>query len=595
MTFPGNLLGYNLYKNDVLLGYLAHSGDDEPQFYIDSNNMPGFYDYEVSGIYDLEPYGFPGDTGESMRVGTDLLVLDYCVPLVFNENWDSGNFTENNWQTEGSGWQISEGSGYPEPCACFQPDSALVNYTAALVSYPFCGQLLSEGEVWLDFDLSLNSIQSTGNEKLKVEIWNWIMNDWKTVKEFSNLTGNIDWTREYINIGRFSLEKIFSLKFVAVGSNSADIGSWCIDNIEIYRVCPAPDSLTAEVLPQYSSIALNWSEPRVDHIDQWIFWGDGNASNNSIGTGDSVEFDVAQRWEPAQLMEYYGGSVTEVEFFPMETNCDYLLRIWTGPNAENLVCQEPVDAVIGQWNTVFLPYPLIIETNQELWIGYNVNTSTGYPAGVDNGPALNGYGNMMYFGGAWQTLLEVNPGLDYNFSIRAHVQTLDDKETILTSSQPFNTSTDKTKSLSGYNIYRKSGNDSDFELIGFAPENEYLDNDLLNEMYCYRVSAVWSGEADTCESQWTDEACEIMNVSVPLFSDKELNIKIYPNPSTGWFTLSSSVIIRQVIIFDEYGNRISDYFPDSQNYTVKHCFPAGFYFIRIISDKGTWQQKLVVL
>ena len=40
-----------------------------------------------------------------------------------------------------------------------------------------------------------------------------------------------------------------------------------------------------------------------------------------------------------------------------------------------------------------------------LWIGYHVQALTGYPAGTDEGPAIDGYGNMMFWEGHWQTLL----------------------------------------------------------------------------------------------------------------------------------------------------------------------------------------------
>ena len=42
---------------------------------------------------------------------------------------------------------------------------------------------------------------------------------------------------------------------------------------------------------------------------------------------------------------------------------------------------------------------------------------------MDDGPAIDGYGNMMNFGG-WQTLLQINPELDFNWNIAAHLVTV---------------------------------------------------------------------------------------------------------------------------------------------------------------------------
>ncbi len=45
----------------------------------------------------------------------------------------------------------------------------------------------------------------------------------------------------------------------------------------------------------------------------------------------------------------------------------------------------------------------------------------GYPAGCDAGPAVDGFGNMMYFGGSWTTLTAQNPDLNYNWNIQGYV------------------------------------------------------------------------------------------------------------------------------------------------------------------------------
>jgi hypothetical protein len=592
---PGNLLGYSIYKNDVFLDFILHSGEDEPQVYIDSNNLPGYFDFEVSGVYDLEPYGFPGDTGESVRSVPAGVSVDYCTALDFHEDWDSGTFSENQWQTEGDGWKVSNDYGNPQPGACFNPDTTLVNYSSILTSYPFCAAELSEGEIWLDFDLNLISNINTGDEKLKVEIWNRVMNNWKTIREYSNLTGNISWNREHINVGMYSFEKIFMLRFIAEGLNSADIMSWCIDNIDIRRICPGPDSLYLEVIPEELTIELHWIGPDIYHIDTELFWGDGEFSGNSIGTGDAVEFDVAQRWEPAQLMEFSGASVTEVAFFPMEPLCYYQVRIWTGPNAENLVLDQPYTPITGQWNVVTLDQPFLIDADQELWIGYHANTVTGYPAGVDDGPAVDGYGNMMNFGG-WQTLLEINPALDYNWCIKAHVMTIDNKKITLLPNKNGNLKAGKTRELSGFNIYRKLGITGDYVLIDFMTEGPCIYTVIMDELYCFRVSAVWYSEYDECESELTDEACAMISVGVYEPEDGATLISLYPNPAKDVIMISSSEIIKQIVVYNLNGNKINDAIIDDNTYSLQTaCFSDGLYLIKIIAGTNTHSYKIAVI
>jgi hypothetical protein len=63
-----------------------------------------------------------------------------------------------------------------------------------------------------------------------------------------------------------------------------------------------------------------------------------------------------------------------------------------------------------------LTNPVPITGTEELWFGYRCNVTTGYPAGCDAGPALDGFGNMMYYQSAWTTLLALAPLLqNWNF------------------------------------------------------------------------------------------------------------------------------------------------------------------------------------
>ena len=97
---PANLLGYNVYRDADFVNYVAHVGGDEVQTYIDENLQPAVYAYTVTAVYDLTPYGFPGEEGESMEEGPAMVVVDYCYDLEFMETWNLGNFDANNWTTD---------------------------------------------------------------------------------------------------------------------------------------------------------------------------------------------------------------------------------------------------------------------------------------------------------------------------------------------------------------------------------------------------------------------------------------------------------------------------------------------------------------
>jgi len=594
LLFPENLLGYNIYRNNVFLNYQAHSGGYEPQVYIDSDVDPGQYIYDVSGVYDLGIYGFPGDSGESVKSGAVAVIVDYCTELAFAEDWDSGTFFQNNWITEDPGWIIDGDNGNPAPSAAFSPDSTLENYSAELVSYPFCGNSFTEGDIWLDYDFSLLSNQPTGEEFLQVQIWNWASQGWTTMKEYSNINGNIPWTSEHVNISAQSFKKVFRIRFTATGTNSGNIESWFVDNIHIYRVCTGPTNLISAVNPEQAAIILNWKAPDMFQIDEWIHWNDSVNSSNSIGTGAAVEFDVAARWEPIHLANLEGASVKEIAFYPAETQCTYSVRVWTGVGPDSLVADQLVsNPVIYQWNYIELNTPVLINTAQELWVGYHVNTTTGYPAGCDHGPAIDGYGNMMNFGG-WQTLLQINPALDYNWNIQAHVMTVESVMMPLTKSQKVESNAGNARDLSGYNIYRRT-EPGEYELIGFTTDTTYTDDDLVNEMYCYMVSAIWTGESDQCESDWLGEVCEIVNVGVFEPNASTGTFNLYPNPADDLVFITTSGELKRVTVYNAHGQLVLDEVATGQQHILKtSSFNTGFFLVRVKTAAGVTTCALTI-
>jgi len=256
-SVPINLLGYNLYRDDILVSFLGHAGLWEPQVYVEDDMLPGIYPYTVTGVYDLEPYGFPDETGESMIEGPAEVIVDYCNELEFIETWDIGNLENNQWIAEGPNWSVNIQSGNPPPVVEFSWNPVQTSYEISLESYPLCAYGLTEGNIWLNYDLSLVSVQATGEETLKVQVWGWDAQEWTTVVAYDNSEGTFDWTSERINIRQEAMNKVFKIRFQASGSNSADIRAWFVDNVHIYRTCTSPTDLAID--PAYEGgIRLTW-------------------------------------------------------------------------------------------------------------------------------------------------------------------------------------------------------------------------------------------------------------------------------------------------------------------------------------------------
>ena len=271
---------------------------------------------------------------------------------------------------------------------------------------------------------------------------------------------------------------------------------------------PAPTDLSAEVVD--NNVTLSWTNPSGPNTGQWITWC-ADEIYSGIGTNGAVQFQVAHRFPQSDLTVLNvpaGATVTQVEFAPMYQDCVYTVKVWTGGSATNpgtLVSSQVVNNfVIQEWNLVDLDTPVPIPATGDLWVGYEVNTQGGYPAGCDEGPQIEGKGNIMYFNGQWTTLTQVTPSLTYNWSIKTFVSDPRSgmkaieltpiaeaplpafKGTEQLSARLVDTD-NSTRAVTGYKVYR------DGNLIATITDSEevtYTDLGLPNGTYLYGVSAV---------------------------------------------------------------------------------------------------------
>ena len=171
-------------------------------------------------------------------------------------------------------------------------------------------------------------------------------------------------------------------------------------NFELNMFLEPPFGLYAEI-ENINDVHLTWVEPGTGFEPTWLYYT--TIIDNSIGTNSAAEFDVAMRFTPDMLTGFAGGSVTKVKFAPHEplSVCSYTIKIWQGENPPNLIYSQSVpEIVVEDWNEVILNTPVPFDNTMELWIGYGVNTTAGWPAGCDAGPMVDGFGNMMYLVGS---------------------------------------------------------------------------------------------------------------------------------------------------------------------------------------------------
>jgi len=572
-SLPGDpvvLLGYNILVDSVFYdNAMIDNQTDTVEFAFDYSTLqPGNHEFCVTTVYNLwisDPF-------------CDSALVIYGYELPFLEDWSSGNFTENQWYTESGNWTVEAEEGNPGPAAVFSGIPAQYNYVIPLESFAFRGDLLHVGQIRLNFSIRMASINNTGNEKLYVQRYNWNIHTWQNVAMYSNINGSFDWKSEFLNL--FSAHDSgpdFKIRFVASGINSADIANWVVDNVHLVRRCLQADDL--EIYNMNDYLKLYWWPP-AGCGPWWIEWDDGVFSENSIGTGSAAEFNAAARWTPEQLNYdgLNGFPVSKISFVPCESQAEYSLGIWQGDSVVELVYEQPVEnPVLYQWNTIDVDSTVLIDATKDLYIGYQINALTGYPAGVDNGPAIDGYGNMMYWQDKWQTMLEVNDQLNYNWNI-AWLPGPDPEDP-------------DVRSL----IYRQI-DDGDFQFYDTAAAYPYYEDHNVDpdQMYCYKVTMEWSKDGDTCESAPTNTDCEMI-VGLDKGLD-ENRFSIYPNPTSDILTIESNEKIEQLWLYSILGERVIEKkIPDDHYILDVSGLKSGVYFLEAESGEEWIKRKVMVI
>jgi len=518
-------------------------------------------------------YGQIFSTAKLAKFKPDNQIRKVLVPdLPFTEDFSSGTFATNQW-TADTNWIISGQTGNQAPCAEFHFSPPLTNYESSLTSNYFNADEYHIGKILLDFDLKVTTINNTGAEELAVQVDSGT--GWTDVALFDNVS-NTTWESYKIEITEPALGKDFRIRFLARGENSLNISSWLIDNINIYRHCLPPSDLTVDnVTNHYEWLKIEWMPPESPDpaTNDWLHRDNGN-NFDAIGLADGGTFTVADRFTTEELAEYVGTNLTKIRIFPYSSGGTIVLKVWTGPDATQLVISQPVYSYTpGVWNEFILNTPIPIPDNEELWFGYEVTqNNNNYIAGCDNGPANAGYGDLISLDGiTWESLATIY-GNNYNWNLQGWVET---------------PTYDPPVGLTGYNIYSWE------QLIGFTTETSYIDTNPFsinnNWEYCYNVTAVY----EDCESVFSASSCLcILDVA-----NTEISTSVYPNPANDMVKIELDSDISNLIIYDFVGKVVFEKVINGErNIQVNvsnYC--SGAYIVKIITRTGEILSRKIIV
>ncbi|MFA5498741.1 MAG: choice-of-anchor J domain-containing protein [Candidatus Cloacimonadia bacterium] len=351
-----------------------------------------------------------------------------------------------------------------------------------------------------------------------------------------------------------------------------------------------------------NSVELNWLEPgTLITRPQWFGWDNGNQAD-AIRTDQPTQFTVAIRFTEDDLksLQVVGLHIDKVKFFPHEQNCAYTINIWqngsSNPlNPGTLIHSQYVSSFVNkQWNTVELTTPIPIDGNGELWIGYDVNTMGGFPAGTDSGPSVNGKGDVIFMNGQWTTLLALAPTLNFNWCIQAYAG-LEDEEVLL--------SNDATRALKGYKVMRNTT-----VLTEDHSSTTYIDSNVPNGNWAYSVYAMYTtGQSERVSTEYiTILNADDNNLVTPNITKLIGN---YPNPFNPNTQISFSLDkegFASIEIFNMKGQKVKTLLQGvttggyhTVNWDGKDDLNnevgSGVFFYKLTTDSYTETKKMIMM
>ncbi|MBN3034019.1 MAG: carboxypeptidase regulatory-like domain-containing protein [Bacteroidales bacterium] len=382
----------------------------------------------------------------------------------------------------------------------------------------------------------------------------------------------------------------------------------CADPVTTENCLP-PSNLTTTYPGSGLSVPLEWDEPSVP--GEWITWCNiADVGSNGIGLQNGGTFSCAHKYDPDDLTNYVGQSVTKIKFywFNDAPEATFEVKVWSGTTGTTLMTSQAVsNAVLDDWTEVTLSDPVAITSGMTLWIGYSVTHNAGtHPAAGDAGPAIVGYGDMISTGSTWQSLFQL-AGFDYNWGIQGFVtmaeggnlQPIVVEETPSYNWVPLSLATDPNfvpkapdagKALEGYNVWRKNPGGSQFNVVGTTTQTEYTDNVPSIGAYQYYVTAVYtSGESQPSNTI-------TVNVIIGINEVDAFMTQIYPNPATDLLNIKSDLTMSRIMMVDGQGHLVFDKDEVDNNFLRIETdrFPAGIYYIKIETEKGWMDYKVVI-
>ena len=368
----------------------------------------------------------------------------------------------------------------------------------------------------------------------------------------------------------------------------------------------APAGFVAEQNEHHRDrIELSWNEPV---YEQTIYWGTYEPAY-MVGFDSKMPFYFGQRWTADEIGPLHQKTLKAIQFFPIEQN-SYDIYITQG----ELSYRQPIaDSLLKarEINTVALDSPFVIDGSKSLIMSIFVSkVATDFPAVCDNGPAINGNGNLCAMSSStddmeWALLNDnEEPGAyNYNFIIAGivssengdlpvqhrsintdkgvfainHTQTAKEKLPITDNGVSLRSSVPALfPEITKYRIYKDG-----LVLVDVnAQMTTYVDNALSKELY-YEVSAFY----DIVESDKSEKIFITVEDESPT-----LPIHLFPTLFRNNLTLQTHELVTRIEVLAVSGKTCLLINNPQETINTSSLAP-GLYFFRITDNNN--QKKVV--
>lgn len=349
-----------------------------------------------------------------------------------------------------------------------------------------------------------------------------------------------------------------------------------LDDFTIYNslFLPAPRNLAVDNTDNSTYVDLSWTDPYAGGETGWLQWCSDEYYTAFGSNSGSSTWQAAARFWAEDLLPYNGGDITQIKFYcANESTSNYTASVKIWDSEDNVLREQAVDNLTyGAWNTVTLTNPLTITSNMELYIGYAVSETAGYPLAVDAGPINEQRGGYLRADESESWRQAIGSDGSYNMMVAALVEAAGRKVVINNHNRDF----------TGYTVYRTTtdptGTDVEWTAIAqnITPTTYRDASPVAGATNYYAVAANYTdGQSDYSN-----------NVSV-FVNDPNWHEYSYDDGTAESYYQTTTTQSYLAVHFTPYIH------PEIGHYDIKYvkfylqAVPAGNCLVKIWYDNGT--------